>query len=516
MTGTTQRVGGSAASTSLPLPRRAHPPRRRWWLPVGPGSWRPQFSTLLCLLVLLQFVIPSRMVISGLGAVGRPAVLVGVLLLLLWFLGFLRPPGLPSHPQPVRWILGAYMAVQYIGYAVGVDRALPEVEANAADRWMILNLAMVGAALAASDGLRTRKDLDRLLKVLVGAAAVMALVGTLQFFGVIDLTRYIRIPGLSLNANLISVGERGSGGGVPRVAGTANHYIEFGVVLALVLPVALHYALHAPPGWRRRVYPWSAVALIAGSVPFAISRSGTLTLLVSVGILAVVWPWRMRYNALAVAAVSLIAFRAVNPGVLGTIRALFASAEHDPSVQNRLSDIGYVMELWAMRPWWGRGAGTYVTTIGSYTSEPYLLLDNQLFMTLVTGGVVGLVALVLLFAGPYLMARSVRLRGSDQETRHLGQALAAIMPAALLATATFDSFSFATFVTVVFVTVGAIGALWRLEAMSPARPLQAAAPGDTLVATPPGAGWGARAFEGATAMIAARWARVQSRGSGRK
>ena len=52
MSGTTQRVGGSAASTSVPPTRRAHPRRRRWWLRVDLGTWRPQFSTLLCLLVL--------------------------------------------------------------------------------------------------------------------------------------------------------------------------------------------------------------------------------------------------------------------------------------------------------------------------------------------------------------------------------------------------------------------------------------------------------------------------------
>ena len=438
---------------------------------------RPRRLTVLTLLVVflaLQFLIPARLVIGGLGAIGRPSVAIGILLAFLWLVAA-RRPGLPAQRQPIRWLVGGYFAVQLLSYGVGYDRLLPQIEANSADRWLIFTVAMIGVTLAVADGLPTRRDLDVLLRSLIGFSAVMASVGLLQFLRIVDLTRYIKIPGLRHNHDLIGVGARGDVD-FARVAGTANHYIEFGVVLALVLPIALHYAFFAPPG-RQRVVQWVLVALIASNIPLSISRSAIVTVVVSMGLLAVVWPWRRRYNVLAVSVVGLAVFHVVNRGVLGTIRALFTNLDNDPSIQGRLSDTAFVEEWFARRPWLGRGAGTVLP-------ERYILLDNQFYGTALASGIVGLVAFVALFVVPYLMARSIRLRGATEEVRHLGQALAVVMPAALVASGTFDSLSFATFTGVLFVVMGAIGALWRVERMHPLLPLSRPAAGDTFVTAP--------------------------------
>ncbi|WP_251838701.1 O-antigen ligase family protein [Oceanitalea stevensii] len=373
----------------------------------------------------------------------------------------------------MRWLLGGFLAVQLVGYAVGYDRLLPQVEANAADRWLILTVAMVGVTLAVTDGLVTRRQLDTLLRTLVALAATMAFVGILQFARIVDLTRYIRIPGLRHNSELIGVGARGDGD-FARVAGTANHYIEFGVVLALVLPIALHYGFFSPPG-RARVGNWVCVALIASAIPLSISRSAILTVAVTMVMLGLVWPWRRRYNVLAIALVGTAVFHLVNRGVLGTIRAMFTNMDNDPSVQNRIADQAFVSRMFEERPWLGRGAGTVIP-------ERYILLDNQLFGTLVGGGVVGLAAFLALFAVPYFMARSVRLRAATEEARHLGQALAVIFPAGLLASGTFDSFGFATFVGTTVVSIGAVGALWRMEQVGRGSPVVDS--GGTYVAAP--------------------------------
>jgi len=433
----------------------------REWEPALLRRWRPPTLVLLVVFLCLQFLIPARLVVGGLGSIGRPSVAVGILLAFLWVVSARRPGRLPSGRQPVRWLLGGYLAVQLVGYAVGYDRLLPQLEANSADRWLILSVAIVGVTLAVTDGLVTRRHIDLLLRTLVTLASVMAVVGILQFLRVVDLTRYIRVPGLRANRELIGVGARGDGD-FARVAGTANHYIEFGVVLALVLPIALHYAFFAPPG--RRAGRWLCVALIASAIPLSISRSAILTVAVSMVCLAAVWPWRRRYNVFAVGLVGLVVFHFVNRGVLGTIRSLFTNMDNDPSVQNRIADQAFVQRMFAERPWLGRGPGTVLP-------ERYVLLDNQIYGTLVAGGILGLLALVALFTVPYLMARSVRLRAADEETRHLGQALAAVFPAGLLASATFDSFGFATFVGTTMVLVGAVGALWRLEGVRPWQPI---------------------------------------------
>lgn len=449
--------------------------------PVLLRPWRPTVFALLVCFLVLQFLIPARLVIAGMGAIGRPAVAVGVLLLFLWVLAFLTRDGLPGGFQPVRWLIGGFVALQLFGYVIGHDRGLPAIEASSADRWLIFVFAMAGLALATADGIATRRNLDRILMVLVGLAAVMAVIGALQFVGLVNLVEYIRIPGLSQNASLVDVSARG-GPGFPRVASTAGHYIEFGVVLAMLLPLALHYAFFAT-STRARRWLWAAAGIIAVGIPFSISRSAVLAVALAMFLMFTIWPWRQRYNALAIGLFATIAFHAVQPGVLGTIRGLFENVENDPSVQNRLARTEYVMDLWEHRPWLGRGAGSYVV-------ERYTLLDNQLYKTLIEGGVVGLAGLVAFFVVPYLVARSIRLRGAGQETRHLAQALAVVGPVGLLASGTFDSFFFPTFVGVLFLVVGAIGALWRLDGGGAGRrPLQPAGPGDKFVATPWMASW---------------------------
>jgi len=442
---------------------------------------RPSVMVMLTGFLLLLFLIPARLVIGGMGAIGRPAIAVGLLLGFLWLAGLLQSSGLTKGFQPVRWLLAGYVGMQLLGYVVGYDRGLPAVEASGADRWMILTIAMAGVALAVADALTDRRQLDRLLLLLVAMAATMALVGVLQFFGIVDLTRYIRLPGLGLNTDLIGVDERG-GPGFARVAGTATHYIEFGVVLAMILPLALHYAFFASTV-KQKWLRWSAVGLIASGIPFSVSRAATLSVLVSVTAIASVWPWRRKLNAVVVALLAVVAFRMVQPGLLGTIKALFTNADDDPSVQDRIARTGYVIDLWQQRPWFGRGSGTVLP-------DRYILLDNQYYGTLLAGGVIGLIGLVVFFFLPYLASRSIRLRGADEQTRHLAQALAAPFLVTIMVSATFDSLSFGTYTGVLFLLIGAVGALWRLDGGGAGRrALQYADPGAHFVSTPLMARW---------------------------
>jgi len=452
---------------------------RRWWTrrdDVTPVILRPHRITatgLAIAFLVLQFMIPARLVIGGMGAVGRPSVAMGLLFAFLWFLSMLQPGGLPAGRQPVRWLIGGFVGVQMVGYAVGMARLPVEVEASAGDRYMILIVSMAGVVLLLADGVRTREHLNTILRVLVGLTAVMAFTGILQYFRIVDVTRYIRIPGLTANRDLFGAGVRGATD-LTRVAGTANHYIEFGVVLAVVLPLALHFALFAPTG--RKLIAWCQVGLIGAAIPMSISRSAILTTVVAIALLFMVWKWRLRYNAAVIGLVALTALHFLTRGLFGTIISLFRHADDDPSIQNRISDQAFVYEMWSQRPILGRGAGMILP-------DRYLLLDNQIFVTLIGGGILGVVALISLFIVPYMMARSVRLRAVTEEGRHLGQALAAALPAALMASFTFDALSFATFTGLVFVLVGVVGALWRLQGDRGERTLEWS-PDDRCVAPP--------------------------------
>ena len=472
-------------------PRTAGAEDDTGWNPLllKPRRWRRALSlspfilrtlalsavTLTIVFLALQFLIPARLVISGMGAVGRPSVAMGILFAFLWCLSALRPGGLPAGRQPIRWLIGIHFAVQLIGYAIGMYRIPVVVEANAGDRWIIFMTAMSGVALLIADGLQTRAQLDRILRVTVALTTVMAVVGILQYLRIIDLTRYVRIPGLSANSALLGTGSRGDLA-LARVAGTANHYIEFGVVLGLALPIALHFALFASKQGRSQALAWLQVALIAAAIPMSISRAAIITTAITLALLFSVWKWRLRYGFLVVAGASTVVFYILTRGLVGTILSLFTHAESDPSIQNRLSDQSTVFALWHQSPVFGRGAGMIIP-------ERYILLDNQFFVTLIAGGIVGVLALTSLFVVPYVMARSIRLRAPREEDRHLGQALAATFPAAYIASFTFDSFSFATFTGLLFVLIGVVGALWRLHDPNPVRTLEWS-PSDSFVAPP--------------------------------
>ena len=430
-------------------------------------------ALLMAPMLVLIFVLPARLVLAPLGAAGRPAILYATGLGLVWLLAIPRGGYRTGH-QPVRWLIGVYFAAQLITYAAGFDRGLPGLEARSADRWLLMSAAVAGLAVFVADGVPDRLALDRLLRRILLGGAVMASVGSLQFLVGFDLTQYLRIPGLKANRDLIGIGERGEG--FARIAGTASHYIEFGVVLAMLLPLGIHYALFAE---RRaeRVRRWSLVVLLGSAVPFSVSRSGVLAAAVACLVLFSVWPWRLRYNAVIVGSIAVVGYRLLQPGLLGTIHSLFSNAGDDPSVQGRTDDYAVVFAYIRDRPWFGRGAGTFMP-------ERYILLDNQFLNTWVSQGLVGLAAFALLLLGTYWTARSVRLRAVAEEDRHLAQALAAAISSGIAVSATFDSLSFTTFTCLLFLLCGCVGALWRLHPRAGLNTLQRAEDRGTRVAPP--------------------------------
>jgi O-antigen ligase len=410
-------------------------------------------ANLLIAYLCLLYLLPARLVLPGMGGAGRPAIVAGLGLLLWWLLTRLHPALAVRSAQPVRWILLTLVTTFLIAYVAGFDRGLLPLEARSADRYLLSFGSWLGVALIAADGLRDRRDLDRVVGVLVGLSAVSATIGALQFYG-LDLAPYVRLPGLVYNQELVGLGLRG-GPGFNRVYGTQQHYIEFGVVLAMVLPLGVHRALTATsrPVARRR---WALVVLLAAAIPFSISRAGFLGLVTGFIVLCVVWPRPFRVKAIAVAALGLVAFRIINPGVLGTIRSAFLNLENDPSILARRADYAATASYIADRPWFGRGVGTYVPEI-------YRVLDNQFLGALLEVGLVGTVALAAVYFGIYALGRQVRKAAPNDADAHLGQALAASSLVALITSFTFDSLAFPTFAGLLFLLLGLAGALWRVH-----------------------------------------------------
>lgn len=463
-------------------------PVSRWWHGRReiPALW------FLRAYVVLLLAVPAQLILRPLGAPGTLANMVG-LGGLLWWCGA-RIAGLtPRSPSPVRLLLGVAFAAVLVSYAAGslagwyapsnmrqgtddvwtlvfptVDQVHGAMVA-AADRGLLSFAAWLGIALLTLDGLRSWRDLDLLVRWLCWVSAVYALTGIYQFYTGTNLASYVRVPGLSANA---AVGASLTRSVLERVSSTATHPIEFAVFLACVLPFALHLTIYRTR--RRDIVP---VVVIGFAMPLAVSRSGILAAGVALLIMFCYWPSARRRRALMLAPVVVVLLRLAVPGLVGTIYSLFAGLATDPSVTGRTDDYGVVLALYRDQPWFGRGLFTFVPGY-------YRILDNQMLMLLLELGIVGLLVVLLLYAGASGSALGARRRAVAARDSHVSLAIAAGIVGMLVASVTFDAWGFAQAGGLTFLLFGMAGAASRLsyedraaarvEARAEARPLETA------------------------------------------
>lgn len=423
-----------------------YPPGRRFSLAgrIARAVELPLASATVLLLLLL----PSSVVLAGpLRSNGSPVRLLGFLGLAL-VLGsvFARREG----PRGVgAALLASLGALAVFSYGIAQARPLTEIERDGSLRALLFTLSAVGAALYLLWAARNRRALDVLVGLMVAGAATSAVLGVLQFYTPLDVAGLLRPPGFVLNVER-QVGDRSL---FVRVLGTAAHPIEFGVLLGALTPLAWHLASWARTRMARRAAAGASVLMLV-AIPMAVSRSGLVTVAVAGAVYSLTWTWRQRANAAVLALVGVLAFRSVIPGLLGTLRSLFLRADEDPSISGRTDDYQLVNELVAQDPWVGRGLGTF-------RPGQYIYLDNQWLLSLLEGGVVGLVGLAALFFGGAALARGAYHRATDPGTRSLAQALTAALLALAVSGLTFDLLSFQQVALLTFLLVGMAGALHR-------------------------------------------------------
>jgi len=407
--------------------------------------------TAITMLLGVTFLIPANRIIAPLGQVGVPAVIIAAGLLLLWLYARCAPTlGTDRGRQPVRLLALLLLVTTLASYIAGHFRALAPLEVSGADAAMLRLLGALGLLLFVADSLRSAAGVRRVIERVVLGASFMAVVGILQYYNVIDLAAQANFPGLVVNDSDIEfLIDRF---GLNRVGGTATHPIEFGVVLGMSLPLALHLALTAPPA--HRMHTWLVTGLIAGAIPLSVSRSGLLTAVVGLLIYFAVLRLRTLLNLVPLGVAAVLAIAIAAPGVLTTITELFLETGNEPSSEARTADYPVVFAQWLDHPILGRGPGTYIPDL-------YRILDNQFLLTLVSTGALGLLAVVGLFCTGYSLGRRVHWSSTDESARGLGQALAAALAAAAVASLTFDAFSFTVMFVVTHLLVGCAGALWR-------------------------------------------------------
>jgi polysaccharide biosynthesis protein PslJ len=408
---------------------------------------------LLTFYLFFVIAIPSRLVFAPLGGAGSPSTIIGFAFFGWYVLNWLHPSSSISRgPQPMRRAAIFFLCAVLAAYVSAATHALPTLEQNGADRGIILTCGWLGALLWAADGIDRFERLRTLLRRLVFGATAMALLGIVQFFTSLNAAQYIIVPGLSIQQAYTDIQVRND---FNRPSATAIHPIEFGFVLALILPLAIHQARYAPPGLRLR--RWLQVAAISVTLPMTVSRSAILGLAVSMIIILPTWSRRERWTAYLVMLFSLFALRAVIPGLIGTLRNLFLSigSGSDSSAESRTIAFQHAAPLISAHPLFGQGFGTFLPNILFYTDDQYL-------NSLIEIGAIGLAALLGTFATGWFLARSARRATADAEIRHLAQCLTASIAVIIVGYATFDALYFPMAAALTFLMLGCVAAAWRL------------------------------------------------------
>ena len=308
----------------------------------------------------------------------------------------------------------------------------------------------LGILLLTAEGIHQIDRLKTFLGRIVFGATAMAVLGITQFFTGLNAAKYIIIPGLNAQQAYTDISVRGS---LNRPSATAIDPIEFGFVLAVVLPIAIHRARYAPPELRFR--RWLQVGLIAAALPMTVSRSAILGLAVALIVILPTWPRRDRWLAILVMACSVFVLRTVIHGLIGTLVNLFSSIGTDSSTLSRTAAFSSAAPLISAHPLFGQGFGTFMPQILFYTDDQYL-------NSLIEIGAVGLVALLAIFVTGWHCARRSRRVSADPEVRDLAQCLAASVAVIIVVYATFDALYFSMAAGLTFLILGCVGAMWRI------------------------------------------------------
>lgn len=453
---------------ALGLPRALRPRVKAPALIVTPRLFELSAARFVVVYVVLLLCIPSQLVFGPLGAVGTPANMWALMGLATWIILALQGRLPRSGVTPVRLGIACAATAVVISYAAGfaagryapadVRQSSDELWTllpvtgdelttklgSAADRGLIAFAAFAGIALIASDGLRTRRDLDLVVTWLCRAGAFVATLGIVQYYTGFDIASLYRIPGLTANQE---IGQEASRSILRRVSATAVHPIEFGVMMGVLFWFAVHRAL-----MLRRTSAWVVVGIIGLGIPMSVSRSAIVTAAVAGIVILAGWPPRRRWNALILLPFVAVVVRLMAPGLVGTIRSFFLNLGNDPSVSGRTADYAVGMRLLDDHILFGRGLFTLVPRY-------YRIFDNQLLVGLIEVGLIGAALISIVFIAAFLDGLSARRRLRHPVDRSLALTISGCVAGILISYATFDALAFPMVGGLTFLLIGLAGAM---------------------------------------------------------
>jgi hypothetical protein len=307
---------------------------------------------------------------------------------------------------------------------------------------------------------RTHDQVDTMVKVQVVCGSVVA------FFALIQAkTGYNIFDHLTTFLPFLRVGyipDTPLRGGRLRTYGSAQHAIELGAILAMLVPLAGYLVLRT----AKKRWIFAAALLLLGSLA-TLSRTAMLMLAVIAITFLILRPKHIRRMWPALLPLLVVVHLAM-PGTIGTIKqsffpsgGLIKEQSSNPGYKGsgRLADVGPSLAKLSRDPVFGQGYGTRITD-GTNTNAQ--ILDDQWLGILVETGIVGIVAWIWVFF------RALRRfgRAAKRDLGHRGWLLAAItssIAAFMIGMLTFDAFTFTQVTFLLFIQLALGVVMLRLQ-----------------------------------------------------
>jgi polysaccharide biosynthesis protein PslJ len=411
-------------------------------------SWHTLLGAIL--VVILFIPIRRYTVMGGAPVELEPYRVLIALVLGSWFLALAADPN-------VRWRAtgyGAPIGLLWMGILAGLAANPGRVNHNS-------ELVLKAITFFASyflvlcfvvSTIRKGRELDRIMKLLVGGGALVACAALYEWRTGVNLFNGLGrfIPFLVYQ----DIGEAMIRGTGARALASAQHPIALGAGLVMLMPMAFYLFNRT----RKLIWLACGVLLVLGAL-----ATGSRTAAIMLFVVFATFAWQKRQEMmrlLPIWLVMLVVIQGVMPGTLQSFKFIlnpsYAIQEQSKSQgtgAGRVADLGPSLSEWAHgNPFVGQGFGTRVTTQDGVEGGAQIL-DDQWLTTLLENGAVGVIALMWLFCRA-IRRLSRRARETTGPDSWLATALASALIAWTLGLFTFDAFAFIQVTFFAFIILG--------------------------------------------------------------
>jgi O-antigen ligase len=425
------------------------------------------WHSLITITILVIFFIPIRRftLAGGFGFELEPYRVIVGLVLLAWFISLLIDRRVRLLPSGVGLPLTLFIAAVLGSIIVNSGRIHELALESHVLKQMMFFFAYVLMFLLVVSAIRTMEEVDKLLKVLVLGASVVAVTAVYEYWTHTNL--YDSLPRvLPFLEQIAAAPGEVQRGGLHRTSASAEHPIALAAALLLLFPFSVYLAVTRARKW------WFAAGILILGAFTTVSRTSLVMLAVTcLAFLCIrprqvlkAWPW---FLPLVIAAQFAV------PGALGTFRywieqpsdvvveqsRVQAGLTRTKGDQGRLADIAPSLTEFSQTPFLGQGYGTRISDYEHEDSTQ--ILDDQWLKTLLETGLLGALPLAcLLWLAIRRARRRARKHGVDGWR---AVAFTASLASYALSMFVYDAFSFTQSTYLMFIVLALSCVCWRIE-----------------------------------------------------